>query len=417
MKYLYAFIAVVVAGALILPRPAHAATASMYLTRSKSTVYKNETVVIGVYMNSSDPVNAVQANLSYPSSSLSFVSISPGSAFEIQAENSGGGGSVRIGRGTLSPKTGTKLIANVTFKALKSSGSASISFAAGSVLTNNGSTVSSTQSGTSVTLAAQPSSSPSTPSQPTTTPTQPSTTPTVTPDSIAEPEEEAPKDETPPKISDIVIDFEADPVNIKWRTDEDANTRISYGVTDLLGITVQNSGSRKVHKAEFDPAFLPPKTTIFYRIRAVDAADNLTRTDMLEFTTPGIPFTVHIKDASGQAVLGATVLFDGEEYTTSESGQVQLQAGPGPATITVQQGDVTKTLTINVQADSQESDAVSYELQLDAAAPTTTASTSTQFIGGAASGSLATTAVGLAWHHARRVRRDLRKDAVGLHTK
>ena len=77
-------------------------------------------------------VNAVQANLTYPSDKFDFLWISSsGSAFEITAEESGGGGSIKIGRGTISAKSGDQFVASVTFSAKVSAGTASISFSGG----------------------------------------------------------------------------------------------------------------------------------------------------------------------------------------------------------------------------------------------------------------------------------------------
>ena len=56
-----------------------------------------------------------------------------GSAFPVQLENSGGGGSVRIARMNPTPVKGDNLIASVTFKA-KNAGTATVSFASGTAV-------------------------------------------------------------------------------------------------------------------------------------------------------------------------------------------------------------------------------------------------------------------------------------------
>jgi len=109
-------------------------TATLYLSPASQSLAPGDTLDVAIHEDSgSDSVNAVQANLTYPSS-LTFVSITPNtSAWPIQAENTGGGGTVRIGRGTTTPVTGDQVIATVRFTASKA-GTAAINFDAGSAV-------------------------------------------------------------------------------------------------------------------------------------------------------------------------------------------------------------------------------------------------------------------------------------------
>ena len=118
--------------ALVNAQPVHAA-ANLTLSPSSKTITKGNNFTVSVYTNTGgELVNTLQANLSYPTSKLQFVSMSAvGGAFEIQAEGTGGSGSIRIGRGTLSPKSGSLLISKITFKAI-ATGSATVSFVSGS---------------------------------------------------------------------------------------------------------------------------------------------------------------------------------------------------------------------------------------------------------------------------------------------
>ncbi|MEO7904315.1 MAG: cohesin domain-containing protein [Candidatus Saccharimonadales bacterium] len=80
-------------------------------------------------------VNAIQANLTYPTTRLEFISINTStSPFTTTVESTGGSGSVKIGVALLGgSRTGDQIVATVTFKA-STSGSAVVSFAAGSVI-------------------------------------------------------------------------------------------------------------------------------------------------------------------------------------------------------------------------------------------------------------------------------------------
>src|SRR5689334_15585976 len=73
-----------------------AAGASIYLSPSARSVTSGASFSIAIRMSSGSAVNAVQANVTYPTSKLDYLSTSfSGSAFEIQAQSTGGGGSVQ----------------------------------------------------------------------------------------------------------------------------------------------------------------------------------------------------------------------------------------------------------------------------------------------------------------------------------
>jgi hypothetical protein len=77
----------------------------------------------------------LQANVTYPADTFEFIGIDASdSPFEISAQSSGGDGIVNIGRGHAGQLTGKQLVAKITFKSKATSGKASISFAAQSVL-------------------------------------------------------------------------------------------------------------------------------------------------------------------------------------------------------------------------------------------------------------------------------------------
>jgi hypothetical protein len=110
--------------------------AKMYVTPSAKDVSTGSPVTLEVWVDSgSDPVNAVQANLSYPADKFDFQSIdTKGSAFEIQAVSTGGDGKVSIARGHIGELKGSNLVAKVTLVAKGDKGDAALSFAEGSAL-------------------------------------------------------------------------------------------------------------------------------------------------------------------------------------------------------------------------------------------------------------------------------------------
>lgn len=108
--------------------------AELYLTPASGSFANGATVVVTIMENSyGDAVNAVQANLTYPTNRLTFQSISTSSSnFTTTIESTGGSGSVRVGVGLLGDTlTGVQEVARVTFTA-NGVGSAPVTFASGS---------------------------------------------------------------------------------------------------------------------------------------------------------------------------------------------------------------------------------------------------------------------------------------------
>lgn len=129
------------AGLYLISGRAASGSATLSLSPGSSIVANGSNFTVNIRENSgAAPVNAVQANLSYPATQLELVSIdATGSAFPVQAESSGGSGSINIARGTNGGQsvTGDQLIARVTFKSLMASGSATVTFAAGSAVVSS----------------------------------------------------------------------------------------------------------------------------------------------------------------------------------------------------------------------------------------------------------------------------------------
>ncbi len=113
-----------------------AGTASIALSPASLSVNHGDNFTVEIRENSNtEAVNAVQANLSYDQNKLDFVSISTtGSAFNLQFEDTGGGGSIRIGRASTVDRTGNQLVAKVTFTARSNPGPTTVSFTAGTAI-------------------------------------------------------------------------------------------------------------------------------------------------------------------------------------------------------------------------------------------------------------------------------------------
>jgi len=149
-----------------------AGSAILYLTPATQNINQNNSFTVQVRENSgSEPVNAVQANLSYDPTKLDYLSTDfTGSAFEVAAESVGGNGTIRIARGVTGGQpavTGDKLIATITFKARTIPGTTTVNFAAGSIIarsTDNTDILGTTNPGTYTIINPPPSVSVTNPS-------------------------------------------------------------------------------------------------------------------------------------------------------------------------------------------------------------------------------------------------------------
>lgn len=112
--------------------------ASVYLTPSAQKVSANTNFSFQIWEDSlTQPVNAVQTNLTYDSRYFDFVDIdSSGSAFEIQALSAGSNGTIAVARGHVGELKGKQLVATITLKAKSSSGKTNITFAPGTMLSS-----------------------------------------------------------------------------------------------------------------------------------------------------------------------------------------------------------------------------------------------------------------------------------------
>jgi hypothetical protein len=128
-----------VAGYFIIFSKAAPPPPTIYLNPASLVVGANGTFTIDVRENSgATAVNAVQANFTYPTSLLTFVSIdTTTSAFSVQAENSAASGQVKLGRGTTTAVTGDQLVGKVTFQAGATGGAANLAFNSGTALVSS----------------------------------------------------------------------------------------------------------------------------------------------------------------------------------------------------------------------------------------------------------------------------------------
>ena len=315
-------------GLLLYTKPAFAATLS--LSPGSGNINQGSTLNVQVKLNAGgDAVNAVSAFLTYSADKLDVAYVSySSSAFGIEAENTYGGGSIRISRGSVSPISGNATVATIGFRG-KTLGNASVSFAAGSAAPR------ASDSSDSLSLAGSGGGS----------------------YSVVEAPPEPPKDTTAPKISGIsVVDTSTTSATITWKTDEKADSYIEYGLEkDKYFLNVSNGDLVTEHSLKLEGPVLVAGTKFHYRIKSKDAAGNQVVGDDGVFQLKGFKVIVKAVDNNNKPLVGIKVLLysDPLEEVTNSKGEASFDnVAPGKHLVLIKSNNAEKTNEITVTASS-----------------------------------------------------------------
>jgi hypothetical protein len=114
-----------------------AGASGLYLSPKSGSYSSGANFTVQIRENSSQTlVNAVQANLTYPTDLLKVVKVdASASKFKVEAQNQSGSGQITIARGSTSPILGDQLVAQVTFQGV-AAGAAKVTFVNGSAIVN-----------------------------------------------------------------------------------------------------------------------------------------------------------------------------------------------------------------------------------------------------------------------------------------
>ena len=320
---------VILALPLFAPFTAYADTATLYLSPASGSVSKGSILTVNVRENSgNEPVNSVQANLSYPANLLDFVSINSSSAWGVVAQNSGGSGSVQIARGALPAVSGDQLVASVRFRAKTDSGTASITFASESAVVSASSNkdVKSGERGGNYTLkAAAPAPA------------------------------EAPKDTSPPTITKVEAkEITATTAVITWTTSEPATSEVTYGPSQEYGIAAADTNTVTDHKVTLSSPLVTPGTKYHYMVKSVDPAGNAAASSDATFTTIGATLEAKVINQSNKPVSGAQVTFGEVSGKTDKNGKVTLKnlpLGKQTGTVTYKNKQAPATVQLDTLLD------------------------------------------------------------------
>lgn len=276
------------------PLASAAGTATLSLSSAAYTLTSGSTLTVNVYEDSgTDTVNAVQANFTYPTSSLTFTSIASSSAFNIAAQSTGGSGVVKIGRGATPAVSGKQLVATVYFSVVGTSGSFSLNFdqtTSKVVRSTDNQSESLTYQGATYTISAPASPPPSPSPSPSPTPTSSgsggasgggSSAGTTTRATTSSPSPQS----SPLTISDITADnLSATSATIHWVTNRPASSEVDYGRTTVYGFTQVDSNLTTNHAVTLNAKNLSPNLYHF-RVTSTDANGQVAQSSDMTFDT------------------------------------------------------------------------------------------------------------------------------------
>jgi regulation of enolase protein 1 (concanavalin A-like superfamily) len=92
-----------------------------------------------------------------------------------------------------------------------------------------------------------------------------------------------PNDTTPPTVSGVSVTPTGTTAQVRWTTNENADSRVDYGLTTGLGSSATAAGSTVTHSVLVTG--LTPSTTYHFKVRSADGSGNVTTTNDATFTT------------------------------------------------------------------------------------------------------------------------------------
>lgn len=342
---------------LLLPQSIFASTLS--LSPGKTTIPIGGTVAVSVRLNAGgDPVNAISAFLSYPADKLDVTYVSPGSAFAIGAENTYGGGTIKISRGSLNGVSGSVNVATIGFKG-KAAGVANVSFIGGSSAprasdSSDSLNLSGSSGGTFTVggIAATPVP------KNTTAPTKPGQPVVVSDTNLAQ-----------LIISDItVINVASGSASIAWKTNREADSTVEYGL-EKGNYFLKSSSETLVsaHKVKLESAMMLPGYKIHYLVKSKDKYGSEVQGIDQEFQIPGYQIKIKVTDESEKPLKDAEVLLysDPKKMITDINGEATFtNVSADKHLVVIKISDIEKTFEINVlgKSNPQESESFSFKV-------------------------------------------------------
>jgi hypothetical protein len=380
-----------------------AATGQIYLSPGSASVQNGQTTTLSVYINPGTAVDGVEATVTYDQSKLQFVSADAGgSAFPVQLQQSGGGGSVQISRGILGGSVSSNsFVVKVTFKALAGSGSTNVNVSgnatSGGNYTNPGGGSATVALTTPVTSTPKPA--PSNPPSDSGSDDSSGDSGNSSGDTGGnEAPGEKPRDQAG-KVEICNRRVEFTKVILCVSANKRVRVYIKYGSDEKqLRLSSKATKHGTKHDVNLDDKFLIPGTTYYYQVIAEDEQGNKTISPVQNLKTKGYTITILIKDRREQPFRKKQVTLHSEPQTatTDDNGWATFEdVAPGTHTLEYEQDGQKYTESVNVEDaliktakdGSQNAETLGYNVNFVnlAAVKTTPDRTLTIYIAGAVS--------------------------------
>jgi len=316
------------------PKITQSETATLYFSPPAGTFSQGDNFWITIMVNTKgEAVNALAAYFSYPEDKLEALGVSTaGSVMTIWAEKKAEGGKIEIAGGLPTPGfSGIKKIASVGFKVKVSSGSVNFKFNEDSAVLTDAEN----KNILNLTYSGQGNYN-------------------FKPKSVTTPPIEKAQ---PPIISEVKIEERSqNEVTISWKTDQEADSTIEYGLTSDYGLITTDEKLTKEHSLIISG--LSPGTVYYFKLKNRIATDEESETENLTFSPLGYQVGIKILNfADNQPLIGAEVVFPGPPQTiktTNQEGRVLFDHLPlGRQWISVKYDEVSLSYPLDISAEEE----------------------------------------------------------------
>jgi hypothetical protein len=285
-------------------------------------------------------VNGVSAYLAYPTDKLDVSYVRGSGTFNIEAENSFGGGGIRISRGSINAVSGNVSVATIGFRG-KALGSATVAFIGGSAAprasdSSDSLDLGSSRGGTFNIVASLPKAS-------------------AKPGQAAQPSDTQDQTTVPaPIISDIKFSKVAtNSATISWKTDRKALSQIDYGLEkDRYFLNASDGSLVTDHSLKLEGPLLTPGIKLHLKVSSKDDGGILAQSEDMILQLLGYKVKIKFVDANGQPLkqVQVSIYSDPQTGTTDANGEVTFDnINLGKHLVVVKEGVLEKTAEIEVK--------------------------------------------------------------------
>lgn len=308
---------------------ASAASTLIYISPASKSVKTGTTFSVGVYIEPDQRADTAHVVMSYDASKLQYISHdTAGSPLNMELGDGTSSGHVQFDSAKLGGYvTGTTFVANVTFKALASSGSSTIGMAGSDVAyaggslhaSNSGSTISFTSttstpppsSGGSGGKSGGSSGSTSSGSSSGSKSSSNSTNPSKSPATSTKPTTKQPAKVVGTTVANSTMQFTQ--AALQLTSSQPTRVYVSYSSDKTHFQNTKYTGLSTSHSVTLDG--LTPGQTYYYYVFSKDQNGHVTKSSEYNFSTKGVSIAVTVYDKNHHVIAGQTVTLHSQAYS------------------------------------------------------------------------------------------------------